>query len=490
MIINKFNSVLARKLLQGSLLLSIGNFVSRLLMFIALFWLARILSKSEYGKFSVLKSTIDSFLIFATAGLSFAATNFTAKFIHGNTVERVSKIITSIFQLAFTLGFIIATVVVIFSKELSENAFGNDNLQTSLVIVAFTIFFTSVNSIQIGVLVGLEAFKSNMIVNLVQGVSILIFIPTGAYIANYHGAVIGVLLSMLMTILMSFIFIRQRFKENGIKLCFFKKNNTLNLVINYTLPLFFSSLLTTPVLWILNSIIAKTQNGFEQIGVYNAVYLLPGVLLTINKILVNVLTPFLLSTSKLSLKQDFITQIFGWIICIYMSTFLVAYPEFTSQILGDKYKTQDINLILSLILGTVLIIAHRQGIAINLLKKNKTNYSLYSMFQWAISTILIFHLLDFPGALKLSLSIYLGYLLNTILFVPFFVKKKIANSQIYFNRFHLLLFVFANIILFINVLIPVNIYYRSLILFIEWSVITLTTIKYYYHVIPQTLLEN
>ena len=54
------NSNFTKRILKGTILLSAGNFLSRILISLSIVYLARVLTKESFGQYSLLKSTVDS----------------------------------------------------------------------------------------------------------------------------------------------------------------------------------------------------------------------------------------------------------------------------------------------------------------------------------------------------------------------------------------------------------------------------------------------
>lgn len=469
------NSNFTKRILKGTILLSAGNFLSRILISLSIVYLARVLTKESFGQYSLLKSTVDSFLIFATAGLSYSATNFIAK-ERKNKNEKLTSLISTIFMIGFFLSSLISVLIYSYSEYLSVKFLGDKKLEYGLVIVAISIFFASFNSIQQGVLIGFESFKNQMIVNILQGVFIFSFTIFGALYADFIGAFIGLMFSMIATVIVNFFTLRNILQKNNINISFTIDRKIILDVLKFTLPLFISSILTTPVLWYLNTEVARTNNGFKEIGTYNAVYIFPGLILTINSVLSNVILPIILNSDNITKIQEMFSQLINWFISIYIIIFISCFPNLVLLVLGNNFNLNDISTTLLFSLSSVLIITHRQGVAINLIKKNKTIYSVYSMGQWAITTIIIFLIFEEPNSDNLSKSLFIGYFINTIIFIPFFVHKKIISKYIYFNKYKIVLFFITFIIILINYYITFN-FLLNIILFLV-EIITVSILIY------------
>lgn len=55
------------------------------------------------------------------------------------------------------------------------------------------------------------------------------------------------------------------------------------------------------------------------------------------------------------------------------------------------------------------------------------------MGQWAITTLLAFYFLKEAGAVGFAASLAIGYALNYLLLMPFFIRWKLAPAYLFYN---------------------------------------------------------
>ena len=88
-----------------------------------------------------------------------------------------------------------------------------------------------------------------------------------------------------------------------------------------------------------------------------------------------------------------------------------------------------------------IVIAQRQGIARNFAAGNFMWFSVFSNLVWAVSTIFSCYLLISKGSVGRSLAFFIGYITNTLLFIPFYINKKLIEKELLLSKEHLLLLV-------------------------------------------------
>ena len=153
----------------------------------------------------------------------------------------------------------------------------------------------------------------------------------------------------------------------------------------------------------------------------------------------NVLLPLFLSKSEeKSAKKEFFNYYGSWIISIALALPLIVFPELVTIVLGKKFDNAQTSMILTASIISTLIVTNRGGVARDLIMKDKMWLSVFSMGQWAITSLLIFSYLKQYGALGLAASNMISYLLNYVIFLPFFIHKKIAPAIIFYNYWNYL----------------------------------------------------
>ncbi len=84
--------------------------------------------------------------------------------------KNTSSLIGAAISLVFILSILIATVVIVFSKDIAIRLLNNSSIQIPLIIGSFSLVFIAINSTQMGALLGMQSYKQTSISNLIRGV--------------------------------------------------------------------------------------------------------------------------------------------------------------------------------------------------------------------------------------------------------------------------------------------------------------------------------
>ncbi|MCD7978192.1 MAG: oligosaccharide flippase family protein [Tannerellaceae bacterium] len=420
--------------MKGTFLLTAGSVISKGLLALAYIILARILTTSEYGEYGILRSTMDNLLVFASMGIGLTTTKYISELKHTDK-SAASSILGTSLGLVFVLSFIVFLTLLIFSTPVSTGILKNESLTYPLIIAGGILIFISLNSIQSGALLGLQSYRDISVVHIVQGILLFAGLCIGGYYHGVTGAITGNLLGMVVLYFFTHHLLIRRCKTEGIHISFHDWRKYTKLIYKFAIPASLSTFIVAPTIWILNTMLVNQPNGYYQLGLYSAVIIFTMAIQMLNGSIGNVLLPmFLADKTALSHKKAFVNYFGTWIITILLSIPLIVFPELVSFILGNKYPVDSIRTILFLSIFSTIIIAHKQGIARDLIIKNKMWLSVFSMGLWAVSTFLLFTLLKGYGAMGFAWSYCLGYIINYLLFTPFFIYKKISPAYIFYNK--------------------------------------------------------
>ena len=429
--INKSNFV--KKILNGAFWLALGTFLSKVLLALAYIVLARIVSAEEYGKYGMLKSTIDNFLIFSSMGIGLTTT----KYISENKTENpdiASGILGTSQILVLAIGLIVALTLNLFSEPIAVKMLNSVQMQSLLIIVSFILVITSLNGVQLGALLGLQSYRAVSFANIIQGGLLFVGITVGGYINGVKGAIIGNLIALICVSIFIHFMLKKECADFGIVATLKKWKIHAKTIYKFAIPASLSTFITAPTIWVLNTMLVRSPNGYEQLGIYSAVIVFSSAIQMLNGTLSNVLLPIFLSKeTEITPKKEFINYFGSWYIAILVALPLLVFPEIVSFIIGNSYNKQVVLPVVSLSLMSAIIISYRQGISRDLIMKNKMWLSAGNTVQWSLTTVCAFLFLEKYGAVGFALSFTIGYCSHLILFMPYIIKLKISPPSIFYN---------------------------------------------------------
>lgn len=426
------------KIIKGVFWSFLGTFISKGFAFIALFLVARFLSVQEYGKLGLLQSYINTFTLFSLASFGVTATKYLA--VYNNEDKRKASEIFSLTRIfVFILSTFILVLSIIFNDTICEYIVGDPKLKTEVLICGAAIYFSSLNGLQVGALAGLQNFKSISIVNIVNGVLSLPLIIISAYHYGIKGVVVSLAIINFSIWACSAILLKKELLKN--KLFFTVKNlrKHFDTLYHFSLPSFLSSIMLAPVVLICNSFLIKyNTEGYYELGIYNAAYNFSQVGTILIGIIGQVFYPMAMQNfGKNNRKFDFFNINNSYIIGILIFLPIIVLPDLFAGFYGIKYQKSSMYFSMIYIGLSSIVISQKQGIARNFAAGNFMWFSVFSNMLWAVSTILFSYFLVQKGSIGRSFSLFIGYLINTIFFIPFYINRKLINKDLFLTREHL-----------------------------------------------------
>lgn len=265
------SSQLARRLTSGAFWSLVGALISRGLNFLAFILVARYLGKVSFGELGIIQSTAAMFQVLAIFGVAGTVTKFVAEFRKIDTAK-TGRIIALSSLFSLITGTVMGTLFFFAAPWLSDNVLNRPELTPALKISSAMLFFAAWMGAQTGALAGFEAFKKISLVNLIAGLISFPLILGGAYVGNLLGAVWGMSLAMgFNAFLNSLALIKERkkwaipFNIKGVK-------NELKIIWQFSFPFMLAGLLWAPVIWTANAILVNQNDGYAEMGLFNAAH--------------------------------------------------------------------------------------------------------------------------------------------------------------------------------------------------------------------------
>lgn len=250
--------------LSWSLVGSISVYAAKLLLSIVA---ARLLGQIAYGEFGIITSTILLFATFAGFGLGMTATKYLAE--HRDNTLLLGRIVGLIYAISFAFGLILSLLIYFSSEFVSINALNAQHLSGELRIGAYFALFFVVYNAQVGILAGFEDFRTLAIVNIVEGMSLLVGTSVGAYLYGVTGAIWGFgIATCVACAICTFYTLKYCFKNNiAIRYSFGKLESSI--FWQFGIPSLIVLVLPQIFTWFTRIILVYQPNGYAELGLLN-----------------------------------------------------------------------------------------------------------------------------------------------------------------------------------------------------------------------------
>lgn len=263
------NSDVGSRIASGAFWSFTGTAIGKFIVLVAGIICARILGKDAYGQFGMVRSTINMFVVFGSAGLGLTATKYISEYLRPSP-ERIPSIYILTNGFAFITGIIVTIVVLLLAPFLADKTLHCPELTSSIRIGAFLLFVTVLNGAQNGVLSGFEDFKDIAKNTFIAGIAESVFMLLGAHFGGVFGAVLGYGMGFFALYITNFFAIKSKFRQYNLSssLHSFCKSD-LKILYKFSLPAALASLMVAPTFWIVRTILVRNC-GFGELAIYEA----------------------------------------------------------------------------------------------------------------------------------------------------------------------------------------------------------------------------
>ena len=421
-----------KKLLHGTTWSALGTIFYRASMLLAIIIIARIIGIENFGRFSFLQSTVTMLTVFACFGLTNTATRYISKYFNHSDKEK-SKIILNIIFLSSVLTSILVSLSLALSGKFFINSFTEITIEaSSLYIASFLLFFSSTNSVFEGILFGFKEFKFVAISKVVVA---LFLIPITVFAtSNYflNGGLFSLAFShAFLWIIFTFKLIQEINISYLRNFNLFKKYSYI--FTRFSIPSLFGSSIIAPTKWLsLLFLINFSNEGLDEIAIYNAANQWVIALLFLPNIISKVSLPLLTQIDQKD-NNSYINFIKASTIINFSIVFLFSIPiVFASSFLMGIYGESFIQGEKVLIVGavTACLISINSSLSNVLLSKAKVWLGFRFNLIWSLLMLILSYIFTSIGygAFGLMLAMLISYIIHTILQL-FFITKFIIIKQ-------------------------------------------------------------
>lgn len=411
------NSDIGKRMVTGAFWQMMGTSIAKFIVLVSGILCAHILGKSEYGQFNMVRSTINMFVVFGTAGMGLTATKYISEY-RKNNKDRIGSIYLLTNGFAIISGIICALLIGFLAPYLAGKTLNAPELTTPIRLGALLLFVTVLNGAQQGALSGFEDFRSIAINTLLGSIAESVLLLVGGYYWGVTGAVLGFGAGFVVLYFCNRYSINKRLSENGLnKKIFTVQRADFNLLLSFSLPAALSSIMVAPVFWLARTMLVNSSS-FEELAVYEAADQWKIIILFIPGALSQVVLPVLSSLLGESVNRYKRVLLYNVAINALVATILaLGVSLFSKQIMSFYGKDyQDVWPLILLAISTIpTAISAVVGLSISSRAKMWVGF-LFNLI-WGLCVILFNYIFlnNGMGAAGLSLAILCAYTVHTII---------------------------------------------------------------------------
>lgn len=428
---NKFINSDIRKRFFNAILFGIGGAVtSKVLLMLFNIIIARILGQTQYGIYSLINNTVQTFTVFAGAGLGVTLSRYVALY-RDKDQELTGIVIKTLLMFNVILSAIISIIVFFLANNISNLISEEVNITIYIKITSGTIFFTSVASILQSILQGFEEYKKIAIVQIIANIVLLIVGVILTLLIKITGAIIALMMLQIISTILFIITILKITKQKQIKPKF-KINQTVEEAIKkVAIPAFLSTIFVLPLLWITNFVFIN-KNGYEEFAAFSVclqwftiLNYLPQQLGQVKPIYTQLFADGKIKEFKKTINKMIL---FSTMFAIIAATILMLGSFIILKAYGDFYTAYIIPFIIILVASIFYAVQSQYGSVFHAI--GKVWMALFLNIIWAISFVICFIFLYSKGALGYCLTYLISYCVYSVVSVIVFnivIKKAIKE---------------------------------------------------------------
>jgi O-antigen/teichoic acid export membrane protein len=257
------------RLARGAFWSLLGSILSRAVNLGASILIARVLTQEAFGAVGVIQSTVGLFGTLAGFGLGTAVTKYVSEY-RSVDAARAGRLATLSIGVSCVTGGAVALLLWVFSRALAAHVLAAPYLVHELESSALLVLLGSVCGVQMGVLSGLEAFRSLAAVNLFAGLTGTPLQLIGAWLGGLSGAVWGLVAASFANVIIAQIALLRSARRAALPLSWRNCTRESPLLVRFAVPLVAVGVVVSGANWVCNALVVNQSQGYAEMALLNA----------------------------------------------------------------------------------------------------------------------------------------------------------------------------------------------------------------------------
>lgn len=423
-------SPIGYRLVRGGFWSMMGTGISQTLNLIIIIVVARMLGKESYGEYGIIMNTLAVFNVFTVYGLGMTATKHVAEFKNSDPA-RAGRIMALFSLMAVGTALLMSFILLIVSSWLAQTILAAPHLAFLLSISAGYLFFCAFNSVQTGILSGLEAFRAIAWINTVSSMLLFLSLGIGVYFFGLTGAVGAMVISMAITCVISNIELRKEAGNAGISFIFSECSKEIKILVKFSLPAVLAAMMYTPANWLCVTMLVNQHGGYGEMGIFSAASSWQKAILFLPQCLQTISLPMLSDFHGTKERRLYRKAFWYNIVLITGSAgaaaaMIALASPFIMKLYGAGFSSGTYVLVIISFVAVLTSIDYFISVVI------MTQWNMWFIFVsnalWAMILITAaYFMIPTRGALGLSMAMLLAYVAQTLLHI--LAARKIIQGS-------------------------------------------------------------
>jgi len=413
----------------------IGDIISKGLIFVSFIAIARILGKDGYGQFGILRTTIAMFAVLGGMGLGLTNNKYVA-LNKNKDKEYCGDIIGLSNIIAIFSGIFFTSLVFFGAKILGENILKTKEIIVDLKISSIILLFNAINGSQIGVLQGLESYKSLAVANFLQGITAMPLFIIGSILFGVRGAILGYAINQFLYTLFLHTIVKKELKNNNILVNYKKLDGTVQILWKFSLPAALTGIVIAPFKWLSEAIIIN-KNGYSELGIFQAAFLIVTVVISVTSTINSPLISVMSNRNEGAMNQNvkYFSFYGTWYLFLLLAIPLLLFPKLLFYLFGSKFNDPHLIITNSLLLLYTGMMMYYQGIVRSIIVNDSIWYALFTNIIEGLILIGVFYLVKKYDSIGLGIAYCSSYIGRIIISLPYILRRKIITRNILIDKY-------------------------------------------------------
>jgi O-antigen/teichoic acid export membrane protein len=356
------------------------NIVGRIGTFSIAVIQARVLGKAGYGELGMVFSTLTLFGLFSNAVGGQTCTKFIAEMRRSDSA-RAGRIAALSLTTTLAISFMAALAIILASNVLATGALRAPQLKPLLSLAGISLGLDAVMGTVSGVLLGLQRFRADSVLRLVQIAVWLVLTASWSRLWGVTGAMCAYTAAQVAALAVYSVSALQICRSEGFNLRFSGMWRESRILLEYSLPLSFHACLCVSTVWVGNAILARQPAGFAALGGYVAAVQLRTIVLQIPMLMQNVVWPAMAELyggrEDARLGRLFRTVlVLLWAVGLLAALFMIGLGKAPIAIFGRAFTAEREVMAVVMASASLSLISSFAGITLQVI--NRTWFALYA----------------------------------------------------------------------------------------------------------------